>query len=108
MLVKPLVVVLVTFFIQLFILSPNEWLLPADWLMSTAILVRKGGDRESCIRCGAASLTSIMLKTLEKFLRDVTLNHLEANKLTMMEQHGFGQNTFLSDQHDKLYGRSSW
>lgn len=40
--------VLVKPFAQLSITTPEEWLLPVDWLAPTVIPVSKGGDRDNC------------------------------------------------------------
>lgn len=42
------------------------------------------------------SLTSIMLKILEKALRERMVNRLEANKLPMVEQHGFWRKRLIN------------
>lgn len=77
---KPLAEVLVEPCVQLFIASPDKERLPADCLTSTAIPVHKGSDRDNCDNYGPGSLPSIMIKTLERILRDRIMNHLEANK----------------------------
>lgn len=61
----------------------------ADSLKSTVIPVHKGGDRYNYDSYGPASLTFIMLKTLERGLREVIANHMEANQLMVVKQHGY-------------------
>lgn len=53
------------------------------------IPVHKGGRRGNYSVYRLVILTSV-LKTLEGVLRNRILNHMESNKLMMVEQHGFG------------------
>lgn len=48
-----------------------------------------------------------MLKILEMIIYGRTLNHLEANKVIMLEQQDFFAKTLLSDQLNKLPVRSN-
>lgn len=58
-------------------------------VLPTVTPLHKHGDRNGCGSYRPMSLTSIRLKTLENALRDRIVDHLEANKLMMLEQHGF-------------------
>lgn len=51
--------------------------------------MHKGGDRGSSGSCRPVRLTSFMLKTLARCLRNRIVNHLEANGFLVIEQHEF-------------------
>lgn len=58
-------------------------------MTSIVIPLHKGGDRGNCGNHRPVNLVSIMLKSLERALRDGIVNHIEANNLVIVEQHGF-------------------
>lgn len=75
--------------VQLFDRLLDEGRFPADRLTPTVKPVHRGGDRDKSDSYTPMILTFIALKTLETALSNRTVNHLEANKLGKMEQHGF-------------------
>lgn len=82
-------------FARPFSASSKEGLLPANWVASTVIPMNKDRDMDYCGSYGSVSLISIVLKTLERGLRDRTIHLLEANSLMMVEQHDFGTNVHV-------------
>lgn len=90
--INSLAVNLVTPFTQLFITLLDEELHLAGWLTSTVKLAHKGGDEDDCGSCRLVILSSIGMRTSERALCDRTVNYLEGNKLTMVDQHSFGTN----------------
>lgn len=87
--VKPLSEVLVKPYKQHFDGSLDEGRFPADWLTLTTIPMHKGDDRDNCSSYAPVTLTSSMRKTLGRAHRNRTVNHPVANRLMMVELHGF-------------------
>lgn len=82
---RPLAVIQVRHFDQLFIASLDERLHPAR-----VTSVSKGGDRDYCGSCRPMSPISIELKAPESVMRDKTVNNPGENKLMVVCQHVFG------------------
>lgn len=57
--------------------------------------MHKGGESDNCHSFRPASLTNIVLETLEGVLRDRIVNHLAANNLMMVEQHSIWRKLFF-------------
>lgn len=74
--VKPLLEVLRKPRTQLFKASLAEQRFSADWLTSIVTPEHNTGGRDICDSYRSASLTSFVLKTLGKMLRDRLVNHL--------------------------------
>ena len=86
---KPLAEQLAEPLARLFNESLAQGQLPNDWLLATVIPIHKGGDRRACSNYRPVSLTSVVLKMMEKILRDKITTHLVANGLMSADQHGF-------------------
>lgn len=80
--------------------------LPADALMSTVIPANKCGDRENYSSYRPVALTSFVLKTLERVIRERIDNHLGDNNLLMTGRYGLWQEHYCLTNL-KLLGRSN-
>ena len=80
--------------------------LPHLMKLAFVIPVHKGGSRGEPVNFRPVSLTSHLMKTLERVIRKVVVNHLEVHKKLNPNQHGFRfQRSCLSqllDHHDKV------
>lgn len=63
--------------------------LPEDWTTARVVPLHKGGDRDKPENYRPVSLTSILLKVMERILRDRIVEHLATNHLLSATQHGF-------------------
>lgn len=73
----------------------DEKQLPAKLLRLTIILVPKGWVRDICGGYRLASLTSIVMDTLESVLREGIVDHPEAENLMMVQQMASGINVLV-------------
>ena len=62
---------------------------PADWRKANVIPVFKNGSKKEPINYGPISLTSVVVKIMERIIKEKTLTHLISNKLIAPSQHGF-------------------
>jgi hypothetical protein len=80
--------------------------LPHLMKLAYIIPVHKGGSRGEPVNFRPVSLTSNLMKTLERVVRKVVVNHLEVNTKLNTNQHGFRfQRSCLSqilEHHDKV------
>ncbi|CAH8567491.1 unnamed protein product [Dicrocoelium dendriticum] len=87
--VKPLADILQYPVAELFNQSLQEGKLPRDWKEATIVAIHKGGSKSVPLNYRPVSLTSIMLKCLEKLIRNRICEHLTEHNLIRAEQHGF-------------------
>lgn len=87
--VKPIADILQLPILQLYNLSLREGRIPQDWKEAVVVAIHKGGSKSSPSNYRPVSLTSVILKCLEKIIRNRICEHLIANNLIGAEQHGF-------------------
>jgi ribonuclease P/MRP protein subunit RPP40 len=63
--------------------------LPEDWKLSAVTPIHKGGSREIASNYRPVSLTSVVLKVLERIISEHIVGHLTTHNLLAAEQHGF-------------------
>lgn len=80
-LVKPLYI--------LFTKSITDMTIPNDWKKATVIPIFKKGTKTDPGNYRPVSLTCILCKMLESFIRDAIVSHMTVNKLYAQCQHGF-------------------
>ena len=73
----------------LFNKSISNGILPDDWKTAEITAIFKKGDRTDTNNFRPVSLTCILCKVLESFIRDILQRHMEENKLYTKCQHGF-------------------
>ena len=76
-------------FTILFQSSLNEGVLPQDWKHAEVTAIFKKGSKTDPGNYRPVSLTSVVCKILESFIRDTIQVHMEKNKLYSKCQHGF-------------------
>ena len=86
---KPLAQILAGPLSQLFNLSLGSAILPLDWKDATVTPIHKGGDRDEASNYRPVSLTSVVLKVLERIIRDAIAEHYSNYKMLSANQHGF-------------------
>jgi Reverse transcriptase (RNA-dependent DNA polymerase)/Endonuclease-reverse transcriptase len=67
----------------------NTGELPVDWKTAAVTPIFKDGDKQDVKNYRPISITSLVGKLLERFVRDKTSEFLEANKVIPTQQHGF-------------------
>ena len=67
----------------------SNGILPDDWKTAEITAIFKKGDRTDTNNFRPVSLTCILCKVLESFIRDILQRHMEENKLYTKCQHGF-------------------
>ena len=77
---------------NLFNKSLNSETLPEDWKMAAVIPIHKGGRKDTAGNYRPVSLTSVVLKVMERLLRDKIGKHLSTHDLISAQQHGFMRN----------------
>jgi hypothetical protein len=88
-LLKILNVILAEPLARLFNQSLREGKLPVDWKTATIKPIHKGGNKSVPANYRPVSLTSSVLKVLERLIRDKVAFHLTENRLLSASQHGF-------------------
>ena len=73
----------------LFNKSFQEGKLPCDWKLAEITAIFKKGNRMSSNNYRPVSLTCVICKLMESFVRDAVQNHMEQYKLYCRCQHGF-------------------
>ena len=63
--------------------------LPAMWRKTQVTPLFKKGNKQSCSNYRPVSLTVILCKILETFIRNAIMKHMEENKMFTDHQHGF-------------------
>ena len=74
---------------MLFDKSLTQGQLPSDWKDAIVVPIFKKGRRDMTQNYRPVSLTCVICKILEKFIRDVLLDHLMKNRLISEKQFGF-------------------
>ena len=74
---------------QIFDKSLSEGKLPSEWKDAEVRPIFKKGDKTAPGNYRPVSLTSVVCKVFESFIRDALYNHLVNNKLLSTEQFGF-------------------
>ena len=85
-------------FTYLFKLSVKEGLLPQDWKDAEVTPIYKKGLKTDPGNYRPVSLTSIVCKLLESFIRDTIQIHMEQHKLYSTCQHGFRKKKSCTSQ----------
>ena len=73
----------------LFEMSLNRGTIPTDWKEAEVRLIFKKGDKSDPGNYRPVSLTSVVCKIFESFIRDSLYSHLTDNKLLCKDQFGF-------------------
>ena len=73
----------------LFNLSLERGVLPEDWKRAIVSPIHKKGSKSVAENYRPISLTAILCKLMEKFVRSAILQHLLDNKLISKRQFGF-------------------
>lgn len=63
--------------------------LPNDWKVGHVTPIFKKGDKHDPKNYRPVSLTAVVCKIMESFIRDAVIQHMITNKLLAEEQHGF-------------------
>jgi hypothetical protein len=81
----------------LFDKSINSGELPEDWKLATVVAIHKKGNKSDVKNYRPVSLTCILCKVMESFIRDHIMEHFFINKLFTNKQYGFikGRSTAL-------------
>nr|CAH8845910.1 unnamed protein product [Trichobilharzia regenti] len=90
----------------IFKLSLQNGVLPRDWKDAIVTPIHKGGSRQSPSNYRPISLTSTLIKTLERIIKKSIMAYLENSSLLSGAQHGFRRN--LSCLSNLLTARESW
>ena len=77
--------------------SVNSGQMPDDWKIAEIVAIYKKGDKKIASNYRPVSLTSIVCKVLEKFIRDAIFHHMNTHNLFSSNQYGFicGRSTVL-------------
>jgi hypothetical protein len=86
---KPLAGILAKPLSALFNASLMRASLPRDWKMAAITPIHKGGSRAVALNYRPVSLTSVVLKILERIIAANIVQHVAVNHLLSAEQHGF-------------------
>ncbi|CAH8658828.1 unnamed protein product [Dicrocoelium dendriticum] len=86
--------------------SLNSCILPTEWKEAVVCPIFKCGDKDLPANYRPVSLTSVVVKLLEKLVRDTVENHLSRFNLLSVEQHGFRKG--FSCQTNLLVARECW
>ena len=63
--------------------------LPDMWKLAQVTALFKKGNKKASSNYRPVSLTVVLCKVLESFIRDIIVSHMEQNKLFVDNQHGF-------------------
>ena len=74
---------------RIFKLSLDSGTLPRDWITANIVPVHKKGDKHLPSNFCPISLTSIVVKVMERIIHHQLTSVLESNKLISNSQHGF-------------------
>ena len=79
---------------KLFQLSFSTGTLPSDWVTANIVPVHKKGDKHLSSNYRPISLTSIVVKVMERIVHRQLMKALETNHLISNYQHGFRHHCF--------------
>ena len=90
--------------------SIRTGIVPNDWKRALVTPIHKKGNKNAVSNYRPISLTSIICKMLESFIRDRVIDHMKKNNLIESSQHGFltGRScelnllTYLNEVHKEL------
>ena len=74
---------------EVFRKSIEEGVLPQCWKNANITAIFKKGDKSSASNYRPISLTSILVKILEKIIREAIVDHMNTNNFFSRHQHGF-------------------
>ena len=74
---------------RVFNLSLKEGVVPFEWKEANIIPLYKKGSRNKSEKYRPVSLTSVICKLLERFIKDHMMDFLIRHKLLNASQHGF-------------------
>ena len=80
----------------IFKISYNSGMIPKDWKLANVVPVHKKGSKMSVENYRPISLTSLIMKTFEKIIRDELMIKCEAH--LSKDQHGFLPNKSCNTQ----------
>ena len=86
---KPLAAVIAGPIADLCNRSLETAILPADWMVANVVPIHKGGSREKTTNYRPVSLLSVVLKSMERLVRDAMAEHMVKNETISVAQHGF-------------------
>ena len=72
--------------------------IPNSWRLANITPLHKKGPKRTVSNYRPVSLTSVVCKTMEKFVRDRLMDHMEKNNLFTNHQHGFRKGNSCSTQ----------
>ena len=75
---------------NIFNMSIKESTLPDVWKKAQVSPIFKKGNKHLCSNYRPVSLTAILCKLLESFVRDASMQHMRKNQLFTIHQHGYG------------------
>lgn len=78
--------------------SFNEGVLPTDWKIANVTAIFKKGDKGDPGNYRPVSLTCILCKVMESFIKDCILKYFECNNMFNDCQHGFRNNRSCATQ----------
>ena len=86
---KPLAEIIAAPVTRLFRTSLNDCHLPQDWKIAQVVPIHKGGNREDVNNYRPVSLTSVLLKVMERIVSRQMTSYLSDWALISPNQHGF-------------------
>ena len=63
--------------------------IPNTWKLANVTPLHKKGPKQKVTNYRPISLTSIICESMENFVKDSLMNHMESNQLLSNDQHGF-------------------
>ena len=73
----------------LFNKSMNSGIVPADWRCANVVPIYKSGPKGEPVNYRPISLTSVVVRVMERILKNKMLLYLRSNKIINPSQHGF-------------------
>ena len=69
--------------------SVKSGILPSDWKSANVVPIFKNGSKTEPVNYRPISLTSVVVKIMERVIKEKMMKHLTSNKLIGSSQHGF-------------------
>ncbi|KAH9590904.1 hypothetical protein MS3_00003399 [Schistosoma haematobium] len=91
---------------MIFNMSLDQGVLPMDWKDAVVIPIHKTGPRQVPSNYRSVSLTSVVIKILERIIKRTITAFMETNNLFNMAQHGFRKG--ISCTTNLLIAREFW